>query len=251
LSEASAAARRAPEGSLSPNVLLRPVIERQLLPTVAYVGGPGELAYFAQVGSVARAMDWAEPMPVPRWSGTVVEPHVARLMERLGLDRMTLRDPHAAETLVARRVIPSGVRAALDGLRSDIQSRLGEARQSAAQLLPPPALDGAERQLMHRLERLEARYVTALKRDQSQLMRDVATMRGALYPDGLRQERVLSFIPMLARHGDPFFTALRAATAGHATALVDGTGVAPAQAGGGSSEASADDRADASADASA
>jgi uncharacterized protein YllA (UPF0747 family) len=204
-------------------VLLRPVIERQLLPTVAYVGGPGEIAYFAQVGAVARALDYTEPLVVPRWSGTVIEPHIQRLLERLGLERTALQDPHAAETLVARRVVPVDVRTALDGLRADITARLSVAREAGAHLLSEKAVDGAQRQFLHRLERLEQRYVTATKREQGQLMRDVATLRGGLYPDGFRQERVLSFVPMLGRHGETFFDALRAAAAEHANALVDAT----------------------------
>src|SRR5688572_17292452 len=67
---AAVAAATAEPGSLSPNVLLRPVVERALLPTVAYVAGPGEIAYFAQVSAVSDAIDADAPLAVPRWSAT-------------------------------------------------------------------------------------------------------------------------------------------------------------------------------------
>src|SRR6185437_8122379 len=73
LAQAQDAARR-DDLVLSPNVLLRPVVERRLLPTVAYAGGAGEIAYFAQVTAVAEALGAALPLVVPRWSATVIEP---------------------------------------------------------------------------------------------------------------------------------------------------------------------------------
>lgn len=221
VAEAAEAARRAPEGSLSATVLLRPVIERQLLPTVAYVAGPGELAYFAQVTAVAEALGWPAPLAVPRWSGTLVEPHIQRLLERLAIDRGALANPGAVESAVARRAVPPGVRGALDGLRQDLSARMAALREGAAAVLPAPAIDGAERQFQHKLERLERRLVAATKRTEAQLMRDVATVLGALHPSGGRQERTLSWAPLLARHGDPLVVALRAAAAEHANALVD------------------------------
>ena len=221
VAEGPDAARRAPEGSLSPTVLLRPVVERVLVPTVAYVAGPGELAYFAQVTAVAEALGWPAPLAVPRWSGTVVEPHVQRLLERLALDQTAVRNAGVAEGAVARRAMPPGVRSALEGLRSDVASRMAELREAGASLLPAPALDGAERQLAHKLERLERRLVAATKRVETGLLRNVATVRGALHPGGGRQERTLSWAPLLARHGEPLLVALRAAAAAHANAVVE------------------------------
>jgi uncharacterized protein YllA (UPF0747 family) len=113
------------------------------------------------------------------------------------------------------------VRGALDALRQDIAVRLAAVKEGGATHVPAPAVEGAERQLLHKLDRLERRFVAATKRVEGQLMRDVATVQGALQPDGGRQERLLSWAPLVARHGDPLLVALRAAAAEHANALVD------------------------------
>jgi bacillithiol synthase len=84
-------AQTASPGELGPNVLLRPVAERAILPTVAYVAGPGEFAYFAQVRAVAESLGAAAPLAVPRWSATLIEPHVAGLLARYGLDMVSRR----------------------------------------------------------------------------------------------------------------------------------------------------------------
>jgi len=97
------------DAELEPNVLLRPIAERAILPTVAYVGGPGEVAYFAQATAVAQQLGATVPIVVPRWSGMVIEPHVQRLLARYSLSPKDLRDPHAAESQLVRAIafIPS------------------------------------------------------------------------------------------------------------------------------------------------
>ena len=69
----------------SPNVLLRPVVEDYLLPTLAYTGGAAETAYFAQAGAVYEALLGRVTPIVPRFSATVVEPKTQRLLERHGI----------------------------------------------------------------------------------------------------------------------------------------------------------------------
>jgi uncharacterized protein YllA (UPF0747 family) len=224
ISEAAQALRSTPVEELSPNVLLRPVLERSILPTVAYVAGPGEIAYFAQVSAVAHALGAADPLAVPRWSATIVEPRVARLLERLRLDVEELRDPHAVETRLAHALLPRPVSDAVRDLRRDVER--GVAALEVADddaLVPPASLQGLRRWLLHRLERLERRYGAAIKKRETQLMRDVATARGALFPDGVRQERALAFAPFLARYGESLVGEMLAQAASHAQQLVVGS----------------------------
>src|SRR5438309_4539789 len=71
---------------LSPNVLLRPVVEAALLPTVAYAAGPAELQYLQDALPLYTALGVTRQPPVPRWSGVIVEGRVEKLMERHGID---------------------------------------------------------------------------------------------------------------------------------------------------------------------
>lgn len=217
------AAAHAEPGLLSPNVLLRPVVERALLPTAAYVAGPGEIAYFAQVSAVAEAIGAEVPLAVPRWSATLVEPHVAAILEQHRLRVEDFADPHAVETRLARAAWPSDVGRAMEQLRRDLAERLAGVRaslQGLDGLAPSATVDGTGRALDWRLSRLERRISAAVKRREATLMRDLATARGALYPNGVRQERALNLIPLLARHGLGVFDDMRVSATAHARKLV-------------------------------
>jgi bacillithiol biosynthesis cysteine-adding enzyme BshC len=233
VADAARVAREAEVGTLGANVLLRPVMERALLPTVAYVAGPGEFAYFAQVGPVAEALGAAVPMPVPRWAGEVIEPRSVRVLERLGLEERALHDPHAAESTIARAAMPDEVQDALERLRVtlDAQTRALRSAVSASDALVHDAvLDGLERQLAHRIERVERRIVAAVKRRETTLMRDVAHVRAAFRPMGTSPERVLNLVPALARYGTGVFSLMQREASVHADALVRGVAASPMEA---------------------
>lgn len=219
---ASLADEAAP-GALGPNVLLRPIVERAIVPTVAYVGGPAELAYFAQSAAVADALELARPLGVPRWSGSVIEPHVARLLAKHGLGVEDVRVPDLAERRLAERATPPAAAEALAVARRDLDARLEEVRLAAGTLLGDATIAGTGRAIGYRLDRLERRLRAAVKRRETTLMHELGTMRGALLPLGVRQERALNFLPLLARHGDALLGALRSATRAHADALVAAT----------------------------
>ncbi len=208
-------------GWLSPNVLLRPIVERDILPTVAYVAGPGELAYFAQVSAVADAMGVEAPLAVPRWSCTLVEPQVRALLDRLGATIADLDVPDALEGRLARAAMGEATSRTLRELRESM-ALLPDALGAESETLGlGAAVVGATQSLQHRLDRLERRLVAAIKRRESRQMRDVATIRAALRPRGGRQERVLNPLPLFARHGCTLLSEMCRAAGPHAASLVE------------------------------
>jgi bacillithiol biosynthesis cysteine-adding enzyme BshC len=215
-------ARRGGKGAFAPNVLLRPLVERELLPTVAYVGGPGELAYFTQSSAVASALERPSPVAVPRWSGTVIEPFASRALERLGVAFHELRDLPQLEKRLATAAMPASVASAWRKLQDELRGSvrgLGDAVTREG-LLPRAVVDGLERSLGQKLGRAERRLLAAVKRRDDRTRRDLAVAGGALFPLGKRQERVLSYIPMLARGGDELVNEIRRAATAHAQSLV-------------------------------
>ena len=226
--EAAIVARQADMGSLGANVLLRPVLERSLLPTLTYLAGPGELAYFAQVAPIASALGAPAPVVSPRWAADVLDGDAYRALDQLGLSEAILRDPHAAEQRVAQRLLDDGLSDTIERLRGAIDAQLRVLRDTvdgAGAPVSHAVIAGLSRDLTHRIERFEHRVLGGVKRNEVDAMRELAYVRASLRPLGKPPERVLNLVPYLARFGVGVLGLLREASLPHAQMLVHGTRV--------------------------
>ena len=220
LSTSEAASGGAVAGTHTPNVLLRPVVERAILPTVGYLAGPGELAYFAQVSAVSAALGTVPPVAVPRWSATLLEPHIRALLGRYDITVADVAVPDRLEGRVARAAMSESSSTALAQLRAMIDALPAALGAEASAMKLDAAVAGGARSLQHRLARLERRIVAGIKRRETDQMRELATLRAALYPMGMRQERALNLLPLLARHGLELLPEMCRAAKAHAESLV-------------------------------
>ncbi len=197
---------------LSPNALLRPVTQDSMLPTVAYIGGPAELAYLAQSQVVYRKLSGRMPVAVSRQSATLLDARAAKLMDRYHL---ALPDFFAGEEAVreklARTLVPQ-----------DLEQRIGESRVEAGALLDRlgsslaafdptlvEAFGRSRRKIEYQLAKTGRKAAReALRRDE-RASSDAAQLCGLLFPEKHLQERLYSIIPFLARHGMGLMEAIR------------------------------------------
>ncbi len=205
-------AREAPE-RLSPNVLLRPVIEAALLPTVAYAAGPAELGYLAEAAPLYEALDGAieRQTPVPRWSGVIVEARVEKLMERhgLGLEAFDGR-PGELEARLVRESLPPEAEGSLAELRREIEARYARLAQVVAHVDPTleRSVQSARNAALAGTHEIEKKLVASLKRENETMIRRIVRARAAVYPRGQPQERVLTLASFLIRYGPGLLDAL-------------------------------------------
>jgi bacillithiol synthase len=187
----------------SPGVLLRPLAQDRMLPSAAYVGGPAEIAYHAQIGPSYRHFGIPRPVLLPRPSVTLVEPAQARVLDTEGLTLPDLQtDP---ETLLARwtRIAHPEVEEAFTRTREALEREMAVVEERLGDLDPTlrAAADGARGRALHQIETLHEKATRALKkRDQSRADR-LRRTRDALLPGGSFQERGLGLINLVARHG--------------------------------------------------
>jgi bacillithiol biosynthesis cysteine-adding enzyme BshC len=213
---------------LSANVLLRPAIESALLPTVAYCAGPGELRYLPLTAPVFEQLRLHRPAAVPRWSGVVVEAPVLRAMEKFDLDLATLLDPNADVLgMAAAEAMPQPVADSLRRLRSEVERGLEELASLGAADDEPlgRSIEGSRRRMEFELSRIQRRYIRSLKRRHRDQLRQLDRARTALLPLGRPQERLLSLLDLVGRHGEPLLLAVREAARELMAAALEGRSV--------------------------
>ena len=191
----------------SPNVLLRPIIQDYLLPTLAYTGGAAETAYFAQAGAVYDILLGRVTPIVPRFSATIVEPKMQRLIERHGISVPDVfSDPEALRRLLAENGLPKDLQAAFEAAKKSLDSHLSSVKEKLVKL-DRTLVDAAETsrsKIEHQLERLHTQAARAEAQKSELVARHAEILSQALYPDKGLQERGVGGIYFLARYGPEF-----------------------------------------------
>ena len=197
------------DAPFSTSALLRPLVQDLLLPTAAYVGGPGELAYFAQLPPLYAHFGRPMPLAVPRARFRIIDATTRRLLEQTGLtpDEVALpRDALLARLGQARPGQPTpdalneGLRAVLPVL-ADFTPHAAALDKGLLRATEQTAAAMAEG-----IERLIDRYRRTLARTDEVLVERLDRLRARLQPDGAPQERVYGWPTFAARVGVEAFT---------------------------------------------
>lgn len=191
-------------GRFSPNVLLRPIYQDTLFPTLAYVAGPNELAYFAQLKRVYEHFDVTMPLIASRASLTVVERPQARFLERYSVDLVKLdTDNESVLNDIVRAQTPPQLDEDLSRARNciqDITAALERDLKAVDESLVP-TVKATRGKLFHHLKELETKALRAVKRKNDTVRQQFLATRTALFPGFAMQERKLSPLGYLNKYG--------------------------------------------------
>ncbi len=198
---------QADPAALSPNVFLRPVVESTAFPTLAYVAGPGEMAYYAQLRDYFTAHGIRMPVIHPRFGATVVEAKIRKVLDKFGLDVPALDRPfHEIAGDVTRDEVPAEVRRALGSLRGALGKGIGELEAAVKEV--DPTLKGPVQhvrgQALGALDEVERKVLHALKRENEIALAQLEKAQLHLFPRGKPQERVMNPFYYLTRYGAAF-----------------------------------------------
>ena len=188
----------------SPNVLLRPLVQDQLFPTVCYVAGPAELAYQAQLHGVYREFGVEAPLLYSRASATIVDAAAVRFFERSGL---ALESLHGQDESVLNQWLASQLPAALEKAIEDadnlVRDRIDALKGSVTSVDPTlaGAVDTTRDKMRETLKTLHGKIIQAAKRKDDTLRRQFVRTRALTFPDGVPQERSLSIAFFANRYG--------------------------------------------------
>jgi bacillithiol biosynthesis cysteine-adding enzyme BshC len=195
--------REAPH-EFSPNVLLRPIVQDTLFPTVCYVAGPNELAYLGQLRQIYAAFGVPMPLMYQRGTATLLDSNAARFLVRheVPLEQLQAQDEALLNRLLESQ-LPPGVDAAMQDVASHLQERMEQLTLSVVQI--DQTLEGAARAALGRmqddLKKLHGKIIQAAKRKDETLRRQLHHVKAQAFPGGHPQERTVGFVHFLNKYG--------------------------------------------------
>jgi bacillithiol synthase len=190
--------------SFSPNVLLRPVVQDYLLPTLAYVGGAAEVAYFAQVAVVYEKLLGRVTPILPRFSATLIDQKPQSLLEKYRLAFPDVfRGPEALRETIGAHLLPPRLQSSFDQATAAVEQSMKAVKESIAQLDKTlvESAENAESKMIYQITNLRSRAARAELRQAEIVGRHSEVLSNALYPDKTLQEREYAGIYFLAKHG--------------------------------------------------
>ena len=200
----------APE-TFSANVLLRPVLQDYWLPTLAYIGGPAEVAYFAQAAVVYQKLLGRVTPILARMSATLVEPRIERLLTKYQVDLPELFHGECQlRDCMAARALPPELRQDFEQARRAVEVAMQRASGSL-QKLDPTLVEAAARassKMRYQIDRLEKRAAQAELRRTEIITRHAAQIENAVYPNKTLQEREIAGLHFYAKYGPELISRL-------------------------------------------
>jgi bacillithiol biosynthesis cysteine-adding enzyme BshC len=203
-------AAAAPAG-FSPNVLLRPIVQDTLFPTICYVAGPSELAYLGQLRGVYERFGVPMPLMYPRATATLLDSGASRFLNKYHLPFEAL---HASDESALNRLLEAQLPATVEQSLRDAADQIRASMQRVTDALPSldPTLQGAARttlgKMEHDLRSLHSKVIHAAKRRDETLRRQFTRAQSQAFPEGHPQERTLGCVYFLNKYGPGLVTRL-------------------------------------------
>ncbi len=190
--------------NFNPNVLLRPVVQDYLLPTLVYTGGAAEVAYFAQAGVVYEKLLGRVTPILPRFSATLVEAKPERILTRyhLGLTDVFL-GPEKVREAIAARSLPPDLQARFTEAFASLEQSMAAVRESVGALDSTliEAAEHARAGMSNQLNQLRGRASRAELLRNEVITRHADAVSQALFPHKSLQEREVAGVSFVARYG--------------------------------------------------
>jgi len=188
----------------SPNVLFRPICQDYILPTAFYVGGPSEIAYFAQVMPLYQIFDVPAPVIYPRSSATLVEKNISSAIEKFDL---TLNDIFADPEKLKNNIVSKMSEGSLEDMFSKstyemelifdkLQEKLFDIDKTMSE-----TGNKYKQNSLNSLNQLKGKAIDAQKKKYETTLRQIDKITVNIYPDKNLQEREINFLFFANKYG--------------------------------------------------
>jgi len=195
----------------SPNVLLRPLYQDALLPTIAYVAGPAELAYYAQMKGIYNAFDIPMPIIYPRKSLTLLESKIEKVLDNYNLNVPDFwGNVEALTTEIAKAQLPESLEKRINNASLCISKNLQALEETVLEFEPTlkNTVDNVKGRILGQMDGLEKKILQAYKKRNEVIGQQIHKAQNSLYPNNNFQERQLNILPYLFKYGFGFIDQL-------------------------------------------
>jgi bacillithiol biosynthesis cysteine-adding enzyme BshC len=192
---------------ISPNVLLKPVVQSFVFPISVYVAGPGEAGYYAQIKRMFEHLDVLMPIVYPRASLTLVEAKIRAIMEKYSISfQQLLTDTEKVINEVMKRNFPDDLEAKFRKTKDEIKTQINILTRDLETFEPSlkKTLKLSFGKIDYELKELEKKVFQAHKKRNSLFTNQIYKAKANLFPDGKLQERQLNILPYLTKYGFKF-----------------------------------------------
>ena len=191
-------------GRFTHNVVTRPLVQDSLFPTLTYIGGPAEIAYYGQLGGVYRQFGLPFPVVYPRASHTLVGARTVRILEKHGLTISHF--VQGIESVIDQKLreeMPVPVTEGLRAVRGDVEAHYRNLKGHVTAIDPGlnRIVEASERKTNFALGKLEEKTLRALKKSDGVMRGQIMRADRLVYPNGQLQERVANIWQFVALHG--------------------------------------------------
>jgi bacillithiol biosynthesis cysteine-adding enzyme BshC len=189
---------------LSPNALLRPVVQDYVLPTVAYVGGPAELAYMAQSQVLYEELLGRMPVMLARSAFTLLDARTTKLMQRYGLTLPAFfHGEDGVREAIAGQLVPVNLVREFDETQKATSESLSKLRDDlvAFDVTLADAADKTRAKILYQLSKIERKTAREALRRNQRAGEEASYTSGLIFPEKHLQERLYSILPFIAEHG--------------------------------------------------
>lgn len=196
---------------ISPNVVLRPLYQQHILPNIAYVGGPGELAYWLQYKRLFEAFTITYPILVPRTFITVIDTNIKSKLDKLNFTEEDIFKEEQ-ELIKEFQIKANAVfdleteKKTIETLFTEIQNKINNVDKTLN-----AAVSAEQQKAISSLDILTAKANKALKQKSDTEINQIKTIKQKLFPHSEPQERFDNFSAFYLKYGNDFFTELKKA----------------------------------------
>ncbi len=189
----------------SPNVVLRPAVQSYLFPTLAYIGGPSEVAYFAQLKEMHQALEVNMPVVYPRAALTLLERKTLEILGKydLNIKEIFSQDIESVINQVMEKSLPPDWEENFTKTQAEIKQKFEKLEQEVTQLEPTlkETFATSKGKIDFELNKLKEKYFQAYKRKNKTIREQLYKVKNHLYPENDLQERKFNIVYYLNKYG--------------------------------------------------